>query len=175
MTTPTLPMMEALPPARTPSADVIAEAMACELSLIEDLLSLMRLQREAVAANDIQTLDDTVFATHRVLATLAESRRQRRALNSMLGERDGLPLDSLDEVLGERMTDAIRAIRTSLVNAASTLSRDVAINRHILRQALASGDAYLRTLAGAPAPATYAPRLDAGSDARGITVLNCRA
>lgn len=167
--------VEALPPARMPSAEMIADALANEIALIEELISIMTKQRAAVSVNDLQAVDDSVFATHRVLGTLAESRKRRRALSAMLGEREELPLESLDEVLGDRMTDSLRAVRSALHETARTLSREVAINRHVLRHALASGDSYLRTLAGAPATATYSPRLDAGSNARGSAALNRRA
>lgn len=168
-------MVEAMPPARIPSTEMIGDAIASEVSLIEELVSLMLRQREAVAVNDMQALDDTVFTTHRVLGTLAESRRRRSALNAMLGEREELPLDSLDDVLGDRMTDSLRVLRTALHDAARTLSREVAINRHVLRHALASGDNYLRTLAGAPPVPTYARGRDPVSDTRAIGILNRRA
>lgn len=167
--------VEALPPARMPTAEMIADALANEISLIEELVAIMTRQRAAVSMNDLQSVDDSVYATHRVLGTLAESRKRRRALSTMLGEREDLPLESLDEVLGERMTDSLRAVRSALHDAARTLSREVAINRHVLRHALATGDSYLRTLAGAPATATYAPNLETNGLSRGSAVLNRRA
>ena len=47
------------------------------------------------------------------------------------------------------MTPALRDARDELHNAARALSHEVALNRRILREALARGDAYARTLAGA--------------------------
>lgn len=167
--------VEALPPARMPSAEMIADALASEISLIEELISIMLRQREAVSRNDLQAVDDSVFATHRVLGTLAESRRRRRSLSAMLGEREDLPLESLDDVLGDRMTESLRAVRSALHDSARVLSREVAINRHVLRNALANGDTYLRTLAGVPSTATYAPASDSGGASRGIALLNRRA
>jgi hypothetical protein len=52
------------------------------------------------------------------------------------------------------MTPALRTARDELHNAARSLSREVALNRRILREALAAGDAYARTLAGADAKPT---------------------
>lgn len=167
--------VEALPPARMPSAEMIADALASEIVLIEELVNIMQQQRRAVAVNDLQTVDDSVYSTHRVLGTLAESRRRRRAISTMLGEREDLSLDSLDHILGDRMTDSLRVVRSALQEAARTLSREVAINRHVLRNALASGDTYLRTLAGVPSTATYSPVLDASSTGRGAAVINRRA
>jgi hypothetical protein len=64
----------------------------------------------------------------------------------------------LDEALGGRMTPALRAARDDLHYAARALSREVALNRRILREALACGDAYARTLTGAGEAPTYGAR-----------------
>jgi hypothetical protein len=146
---------EALVPASVPSAEMLTDALASEGRLIEELINIMRQQRSAVAVDDLQGVDDSVFATHRVLVTLGEARRRRRTLNRMLGEREDISIEALDDVLGSRMTDSLREVRESLRQAAQALSREVAINRQVLRQALASGDAYVRTLAGVPPAMTY--------------------
>ena len=78
-------------------------------------------------------MDDTIFATHRVLATLGEARRRRRTLNRMLGERENLSIDALDEALGARMTDALRAVRADLQRSARALAREVE-SRTVLRE-----------------------------------------
>jgi hypothetical protein len=129
--------VEALAPARPPSTDALADALASEKRLFDELIALMRRQREAVSCGDRQGVDDTVFASHRVLATLTEARRRRQALNRMLGEREDLPIDALDEVLGARMTDLLRALCGELQGSACTLSREVRVNRRLLRQAFA--------------------------------------
>jgi hypothetical protein len=139
--------------------DSLTDALITERRLIEELISVMRRQRNAVGEDDLQSVDDSVFATHRVLVTLSEARRRRRNLNALIGQREDLGIHSLDEALGPRMTIALRNARDELHNAARSLSREVALNRRILREALAVGDAYARTLAGAsanaPAPPTY--------------------
>ena len=147
--------VEALSPATVPSVDVLADAMASEAKLIEELIAIMRRQRKAVGVDDLQAVDDSVFATHRVLVTLNEARRRRHALNRMLGEREDISVDALEDMLGNRMTERLRVLRDSLQTAARVLSQEVSVNRQVLRQALAGGDAYVRTLTGAPPPATY--------------------
>jgi hypothetical protein len=129
--------MHALAPATPPSADSLADALASEKRLFDELIAIMHRQRSAVSSDDRQGVDDTVFATHRVLATLTEARRRRQALNRMLGEREDLPIDSLDEVLGARMTDLLRTARGELRGSARTLSREVRVNRRLLRSAFA--------------------------------------
>ncbi len=169
--------VEALSPSLAPSVEALADAMGSEKRLIDELISIMRRQRSAVAVDDLQGVDDSVFATHRVLVTLNEARRRRRALNRMLGEREDISIDALDEVLGARMTDALRAVRDGLQLSARALSQEVAINRQVLRQALATGEAYVRTLTGSPAVVTYAAPVMGGdtSAGRGGSLLNRRA
>ncbi|MEP6619471.1 MAG: flagellar protein FlgN [bacterium] len=148
--------VEALSPGNLPSVDVLADSMASETRLIDELIAIMQRQRKAVAMDDLQAVDDSVFATHRVLVTLNEARRRRHALNRMLGEREDLSIDSLDDVLGSRMTDRLRSLRELLQQAARSLSQEVSVNRQVLRHALAGGDAYVRALTGAPpGPVTY--------------------
>jgi hypothetical protein len=145
----------------TPSAtavDALTNAVTSELRLLEDLIGIMRRQRKAVSGDDLQGVDDSVFATHRVLVTLAEARRRRRSLNQLVGGNEDLPLRNIEELLGDRMTEELRFAREGLHAAALTLSQEVETNRHLLREALASGTEYVRAIYGSPEPATgYAP------------------
>jgi hypothetical protein len=142
----------------------ITEALLTERKLLDELIVVMQRQRNAVANDDLQAVDDSVFATHRVLVTLNEARRKRRALNALLGEREDLNVQALDEVLEKRMTPELRDARDQLQAVARALSREVAINRRLLRDALACGDVYARTLAGVEQSILYAP--GANCDAR---------
>src|SRR6185436_1017166 len=147
--------------------DSLTEALVSEKRLIDELIGVMRRQRSAVGQDDLQSVDDSVFATHRVLVTLNEARRQRRTLNTLIGQREDIGIHALDDALGPRMTPALRDARDELHTAAKALSSEVALNRRILREALASGDAYARTLAGAQtAPATYATHAAAAPSVR---------
>jgi hypothetical protein len=144
--------------------DSLTEALVAERRLIDDLISIMRKQRNAVGADDLPVVDDSVFATHRVLVTLSEARRRRRNLNALIGQPEDLGIHALDEALGNRMTAGMRVARDELHAAAKTLSREVSLNRRILKEALAAGDQYARTLAGVGAtPATETPTYGAGN------------
>jgi len=146
--------VSALIPAGEPSLAMLADSMESETRLIKDLNSIMRRQRRAVAEDDLQAVDDSVFATHRVLATLTEARRRRHAINRMFGEREDRSVSGLEDLLGPRMTPALGLLRDALQGAAKALSEEVSVNRDILRCALAGGDFYIRTLVGA-SPSTY--------------------
>jgi hypothetical protein len=132
----------------------LADALASERRLLEELIGVMRRQREAIDADDLQAIEDSVFATHRVLVTLNEARRRRRTLNTLIGHGPDVGIHSLDEVLGTRMTAELRSARDELRDTARTLSREVATNRSLLRKALpAGGTAAMPVRDGQPAGA----------------------
>jgi hypothetical protein len=96
-------------------------------------------------------VDDSVFATHRILATLGQARLRRRAVNRLVVGVEELPVRMLEQVLGEQMTDELREARDGLTASAHVLSGEVDVNRRVLREALAAGDAHARVLSGAGA------------------------
>jgi len=128
----------------------LADALRSEHRLLQELVALMQRQRAAVAADDLATVEDSVYSTHRVLHTLNEARRRRRTLNRLLGESDDLPICDLETALGARMTDDLRGACAELEAMAHGLSDEVEINWRVLRQALANGGEFVRALCGEP-------------------------
>jgi hypothetical protein len=127
----------------------LVDAHHSERRLLDDLVGIMRRQRSAVAGDDLQGVDDSVFATHRVLVTLGEARRRRRTLNTMLAGSDEVDLRTLADVFGGHVPIALQEAREALRTAAAALAKEVDVNRRVLREALASGDDYMRRLCGA--------------------------
>lgn len=128
--------------------EALADAVTSEVRLLEDLIGVMRRQRRAVGEDDLQAIDDSVYATHRVLVTLAEARRRRRSLSQLVAGVDDFPLRDLEQLLGEEMIDGLRNARDGLHAAALTLSQEVETNRQVLREAMAAGSDYVRNLYG---------------------------
>ncbi len=159
--------------------DALVDNMRSETRLLEELTALMRRQRHAVAADDLQGVDDSVYGTQRVLLTLGEARRRRRSLNRLIGESEDLGLKALERVLGPNMTDAVRGARDGLQSAALTLSQEVDLNRRVLREALAAGDDYVRAIYGGASETrnVYVSGTDAAPPARsgGGVLINRRA
>jgi hypothetical protein len=152
------PALPARRSAGAASLEALVGAITSEIRLLEELIGVMRRQRAAVAEDDLQGVDDSVFATHRILVTLAEARRQRRALGELIAGTDDLGLRTLDEVLGDRMSDSLRDARDGLQAAAIILSREIEINRNLLRSALSTSGEMMHALyAPAEAGATYRP------------------
>ena len=154
----------------------LAETLRSEARLLEDLVSIMNLQRDAVSHDDIDALDDTVFSTHRVLVTLGEARRRRRSLNALLGGSDDLSLTALDELFDGNVPLEIRSAAVRLTDTAKVLQREVEINRRVLRVAIEAGDRLVRVLMGAPLTASisYAPASNARTGSPGGAILDRR-
>ena len=154
--------------------EALYDALFSERRLLDDLIAQMRHQRTAVATDDIQGVDDSTFATHRILATLGQARQRRRQLNVLLGGSEECTLRELEELLGDRVDERLRDARLRLQQAADVLTREVGMNRKLLREALSNTNQHVRTLSGGAAmSATYAsegvlPTTPAGS--RGVLV-----
>ncbi|HEY0970382.1 MAG TPA: flagellar export chaperone FlgN [Gemmatimonadales bacterium] len=148
-------------PASTLAA--LVDAHASERRLLDELVTIMQRQRSAVAADDLQGVDDSVFATHRILVTLGEARRRRRSLNTIVGGADELDAQSLADAFGGEIPPALREAREALRASAAALAREVDVNRRVLREAIATGDDYMRKLVSSATGET--PRAEYGPGA----------
>lgn len=124
-------------PSVSESVERLADAFRSEKRLIDELIAITRRQRAALASEDLQTVGDSAHAIQRVLFTLSEARRRRRAINRMISGTDDLAFGDLEDTLGNSMTEAIRAARDELDGAAMLLSDEVRITRSALRETLA--------------------------------------
>jgi flagellar biosynthesis/type III secretory pathway chaperone len=145
------PSARPVPPA---ALEALSDALASEHKLIDELTAVMLQQRNAVGVDDLQAVDDSVFATHRLLLTLGEARKRRRAINRMLGYDEELGVRQLGDVLGAQMTPRLRTERDELQDAARRLSKEIEINRRILREALSHSETFVRAMRGTPAEKT---------------------
>jgi hypothetical protein len=123
---------------RSPIAEsALCDALASETRLLDNLIVIMRSQRDAAARDDLAAVGDSVFATQRVLHTLGEARRRRHSIYRMLGAPEHVGAPAIAAVLGSALTaEPSRALDT-LMTAARALAREVEVNRAALRQALA--------------------------------------
>jgi len=137
-------------PVSPAALDALTDALVAERKLIDELTDIVLRQRAAVALDDLEAVDDSVFATHRLLLTLGEARKGRRSINAMVGCREETGVKHLEDALGPLMTPRLRKAREELQVSAGRLSREIGINRRILREAIANSDAFVRTVVGAP-------------------------
>ncbi|HEY0777725.1 MAG TPA: hypothetical protein VGD56_07140 [Gemmatirosa sp.] len=134
----------------------LIEALRTEHRFVDDLAATMRRQRAAVGSDDLETVDDTVFATHRLLATLGQARLRRRQLARLVAGSDDVPIRHIRTraaaaAATEPGADALCHACDALLAGAAVLAREVDMNRRVLRDALAGGDAHARALRGLPA------------------------
>jgi flagellar biosynthesis/type III secretory pathway chaperone len=130
-------------PSTATTVAALTDVLRSECRLLKELLVVLQRQREAVSTDNLQAVEESVYATHRVLHTLSEARRRRRTINRMLGESDDLSIRGIEDVLGVEMPDDLRKTRDELELLAQALTSDVDTNRRVLRDALAAGDALL--------------------------------
>ncbi|MBK6486418.1 MAG: flagellar export chaperone FlgN [Gemmatimonadetes bacterium] len=168
-------MLHIAPSQWPPLVHGLADALQSERRLIDDLIAIMRQQREAVSADNLQGVDDTVFAVQRVLLTLAEARKRRRSINVRLGQPEDMALRDLLEAMGPYATDDLRTSREALQGSARTLAREVSTNRQVLREALTTGEEMVRTLAGVGGQRVGYDHSGAGDAPRAAYLVNRRA
>lgn len=130
------------------SAAALADAVRSETRLLAELLKIMRAQRDALAKDDLKGIEDCVFATHRVLMTLGEARRRRRAINHVLGEGDDLSVSALGDFFGGVAPAELRTAADEIAAAARELQREVSVNRRALRHAIEGADQFVQRLCG---------------------------
>jgi hypothetical protein len=65
--------------------DGLIDSLQTERRLVEELTVIMLKQRAAVASENLQSVDDSVYAVQRVLLTLGEARKRRHTINTRLG------------------------------------------------------------------------------------------
>lgn len=124
--------------------DALHDALVSERRLLEELIAQMRHQRTAVSIEDIEGVGDTTFATHRILATLGQARQRRRQLNFLLGGSEECSLSELENMLGDQIDGRVREARQRLQQAADLLSREVEMNRKLVREALTTNGQHAR-------------------------------
>lgn len=130
--------------------DALYDALVSERKLLDELIAQMRRQRSAVGSDDIDGVDDSTFATHRVLATLGQARTRRRQLNVLISGNQETTLRQIEEMLGANVNGRLLDARQRLQHSADILAREVGMNRKLLREAINSNDQHVRTLVGAP-------------------------
>ncbi len=127
----------------------LIDTLRSERRLIDDLRVLMIRQREAVAGDQMQELEDTVFAVQRVMLTLGEARKRRRTLSERLGCDPETTPRYLPDALGSQASREVVDASRDLVESAEALSREVAVNRDVLQRGLSTGEEFVRILTGA--------------------------
>jgi hypothetical protein len=134
-----------------PTVTALVGALRAEEQILRGLGDVLRAQRAAIADDDLEQLDDAVFATHRLLVTLAEARKRRRTVNELMGEGDDLSLEAVHAAFGGAPPQDVAAALAALADAGARLQREVDVNQTVLHVAIDAGDQLVRALASGPA------------------------
>lgn len=126
----------------------LTEALETERHLLEELARVLVAQRRGVSTDDLEALDESVFAAHRVFRTLQEARQRRRTLLELVGADADIELRELESVLGPDMTEELGVSRDQLLGAAKNLARELAMNRRVIDGAMAVGGQLLEIFVG---------------------------
>jgi flagellar biosynthesis/type III secretory pathway chaperone len=142
-----------------PGAAVLAEALTDEARLLEDLVQVLRQQRDGVAQDQLSVVDETIYSAQRIFRTLAQARRRRRGLLQAVAGSGDVPLRELDASMGPRMTPDLRQAANTLHEKALELSSELEVNRRVLSGAIRSGEDLIMALCGGKreAPSGYGP------------------
>lgn len=133
----------------------LADALLYEAGVIEELRQALLRQRAGVAADDTDLVESAIHAMGRTLLTLDEAKRRRAALTALIAGGEAAPLERLETLFGGHLPREVEEARALVKRVALQAAQDVAINQHILKRALESGDVFLQRLfsmAGDPAP-----------------------
>jgi hypothetical protein len=131
-------------------ADSLGVALERETKLLGDLLQVLIQHREAVASEDLATIDDTIFSAQRILRTLAEARKKRRTLLEILGIDPQTPMDELEGSLNPNAAPELREAIQAFRGIALKLTGELEVNQKVLNSAFQSRKALLEALGGGP-------------------------
>ncbi len=150
----------------------LTDTMITERNLLGDLIRVLEKQQIGVASNDISAVDESVYAAQRIFLTLRQARRHRQGLLHALMGRKEVSLGELDSALGNGMTPSLTEARDGLQATAHRLTRQMKVNRNVIKAVIASGDRLIRAVCGVPACApVYSPDVDGAEPPGGAGVL----
>ncbi len=124
----------------------LAAALQHEARLMEELHAVLVRQRSSVAQNDSAAIEDSVEAMGRTLFTLQTARERRLSLVKLLTGGKGRSLTDVPRLLGEPVPQIVLEAKERVHEAATDVSREAAINQHVIRRSLDAGEAFIQRL-----------------------------
>jgi flagellar biosynthesis/type III secretory pathway chaperone len=128
--------------------DALGDALRTERRLLDELARVLVIQREGISSDNLETLDESVFAAHRIFRTLREARQRRRTLLELMGVSPDLRLDDLDDEIEVARSPELQLARDQLLVAAGQLARELTMNRRLIDGAMAVGTQLIQVFTG---------------------------
>ena len=158
-----------------PHTGDLIDAFDSECRLLAELARVLVAQREGVSSDDLDQLDASVFAAHRVLRTLQQARERRRTLLQLMGAPADLTPRELDGFMGPGMPPELASARDRLLESADGLARELTVNRRVLDGAMAVGERLIQLFVGTEGGGeTYAPDAEPKKGGGSGSLLNTK-
>jgi hypothetical protein len=133
---------------------LLVDVLNAETRILSELAEAMITQRNAIATDDLPTVETTIQLTSSLLAAVQDIRRRRAELM----EASEMERPMLRLVTDQGGTSgAVRAAAQHLYEAANRVAREGAMNQTVLRRVLDSGEAFLQELFSTAIPAGEYP------------------
>lgn len=123
----------------------LVQALTAEVGILAELRETLVKQREAVAQSDQELVENSIHAMGRIILTLEETRRQRRALLGLVCNGESASLNDIEIYLSQVPESFIEA-RLAVREQSIATANDLAINQHVLDRVLHAGDTFLQRL-----------------------------
>jgi hypothetical protein len=131
-------------------------ALERECRLIDELHRAVLQQREAVAREDVPSVEASIRLAGRTLLTLQETRRYRATVLQRLVGDPAQPLADLERRFEAPLPETLLAVRTRVQQSATEVAEEVWRNEEMLLAALRERDALLLELLTGIRPTTPA-------------------
>jgi len=129
-------------------------ALERECRLIDELHRAVLQQREAVAREDVPSVEASIRLAGRTLLTLQETRRYRATVLQRLVGDPAQPLADLERRFEAPLPETLLAVRTRVQQSATEVAEEVWRNEEMLLAALRERDALLLELLTGIRPTT---------------------
>ncbi len=158
---------------QTDALAALTDALRGEVSVLRELTDAIHRQRAAVAVNDTTLVQATIGDVGRLLAALAEGRRERTHIIDVLTGNAQSTLDDVEACFPDQMSDDFALVRADLRRAAHVAAQDVALNHRILEKVVSDGEVFLQHLfaSAAGSPDVYHAPESSQTHSSGASVL----
>ncbi|MBI5170864.1 MAG: hypothetical protein HZA61_15350 [Candidatus Eisenbacteria bacterium] len=124
----------------------LTRALERETGTVRELREALLRQRAGVAADSAGAVNESCDDIARLLVAIEAAKRHRAMRIEAVSPEGGVPLDSLERVLGPALPESLVRARAELRREAQATAREAAVNRTVLARTVEAGEAFLQAL-----------------------------